>query len=833
LAQDRVLKICCPRHFGTGLFVKPIFISYSSRRRDLTETLARRLEGAAVTLPDGTTGQLAVWWDRELRPGRPFTPDITRALDEAPAVIVIWSDGAVASDWVYAEAVRAAGQHKLVTVSDSGLDPKRIPLPFNIVHSCRLDDHPAILNAIQKIIAGEGSELPADLPGATFRNWLIDPKQEALPARAVALRPASLLVARHRIVPFIDIHGLRENFVAWATGTPAHALGRRALGRLVHGPGGLGKTRALIEVADALTRDHGWLAGFVPRGIRGAVPGDGPFDRLILGGRDAAGLLLVVDYAESRQDDVVWLADRLMAHADRGARPARLVLLSRGAGDWWRELVRQSQSLQDLFSLGGDRCDEIEIPERIVPADRLRMFEMAVESFRALGDQLNADGARSPAKSSAFTQAIESGGDYDRPLAVQMAALLHAYGVDAGPGGHTVARLLDLVLGLEYEHWGKILKLYQPGNLRPNLGEAVRHGVAQLTLVDGVATADAALIGADPFYRAATDINVPDVQRVLERLFPRADGGIAPLEPDLIGEHHVAEVTDAALLDVSLVWAGNDSDKRRQILTVLQRASRPEHGPLAGRAEALLDHVIRDHVQALAADMIAVMTDTPGALLERFERHLPVLDEETLTVVGDALPLRSLALMEFSLRIAARLADDARQTSDDASGAPSDVSLGAHEASLSRLAGRLNNLGVRLSSLGRREEALVASQEAVAIYRRLAETRPDAFLADLALSLGSQGEALAQAGQHADAAGAFREGLAVIAPFVERHLQAFDGRAGGLLRDYIAACEKAGTAPDVALLERIVRTLGVGRDAEPKSKQLLIDKISDNHIIIL
>jgi hypothetical protein len=48
------------------------------------------------------------------------------------------------------------------------------------------------------------------------------------------------------------------------------------------------------------------------------------------------------------------------------------------------------------------------------------------------------------------------------------------------------------------------------------------------------------------------------------------------------------------------------------------------------------------------------------------------------------------------------------------------------------LATSLNNLGRDLSNLGRREEALAASQEAVDIYRRLAQTRPDAFLPDLA-----------------------------------------------------------------------------------------------------
>ncbi len=110
-----------------------------------------------------------------------------------------------------------------------------------------------------------------------------------------------------------------------------------------------------------------------------------------------------------------------------------------------------------------------------------------------------------------------------------------------------------------------------PGQ-RPNLSQAIRRGVAQLTLIDGVDTRaiGAALISGDPFYREATDINVSDVQRALGLLFPGAGDGLSALEPDLIGEHHVAEVTNAGLLDVSLAWAGDKDSERRQILTVLQ-----------------------------------------------------------------------------------------------------------------------------------------------------------------------------------------------------------------------------------------------------------------------
>jgi hypothetical protein len=107
-------------------------------------------------------------------------------------------------------------------------------------------------------------------------------------------------------------------------------MGRTALGRLVHAPAGLGKTRALIEIADELMRAHGWLAGFVLRDIRGAGHelSESALERLILGGRDAAGLMLIVDYAESRQEDVLWLADRLVR---RGCRSQRDWCLSRAA----------------------------------------------------------------------------------------------------------------------------------------------------------------------------------------------------------------------------------------------------------------------------------------------------------------------------------------------------------------------------------------------------------------------------------------------------------------------------------------------------------------------
>jgi hypothetical protein len=112
-----------------------------------------------------------------------------------------------------------------------------------------------------------------------------------------------------------------------------------------------------------------------------------------------------------------------------------------------------------------------------------------------------------------------------------------------------------------------------------------------------------------------------------------------------------------------------------------------------------------------------------------------------------------------------------------------------------------------LSNLGRREEALAASQKAVDIRRRLAQTRPDAFLPDLASSLGALSGALTAAERHGDAAAATHEGLITIAPFLEKHAHVFDNLARALGRDYLSACKEAGTEPDQALLMRVARTL--------------------------
>ena len=115
-----------------------VFISYSRKDRSIAKALADDLAAAGVT----------VWWDRDIYPGDDFHNAIVKALDEAQAVIVVWSEHSVASRWVRDEARRADRQNKLFTVHVPGFDPGDIPLGFGDNHSESIEERERLLAAL-------------------------------------------------------------------------------------------------------------------------------------------------------------------------------------------------------------------------------------------------------------------------------------------------------------------------------------------------------------------------------------------------------------------------------------------------------------------------------------------------------------------------------------------------------------------------------------------------------------------------------------------------------------------------------------------------------------
>jgi adenylate cyclase len=102
-----------------------IFLSYAREDVDAAKQLAGCIASAGHE----------VWWDRHIQGGSRFTNEIDRALKNAEAVVVLWSDTSVESAWVQDEAAEGRDTGRLVPITLGGCRP---PLGFRQFHSIDL-----------------------------------------------------------------------------------------------------------------------------------------------------------------------------------------------------------------------------------------------------------------------------------------------------------------------------------------------------------------------------------------------------------------------------------------------------------------------------------------------------------------------------------------------------------------------------------------------------------------------------------------------------------------------------------------------------------------------
>jgi TIR domain len=89
-----------------------------------------------------------VWWDTSLTIGDDFRNEIMTELGRARAVIVIWTDASVKSDWVRSEAGRAQADRKLIPVKLPHLLYKDLPPPFDVLHTENIGEDDKIRAAV-------------------------------------------------------------------------------------------------------------------------------------------------------------------------------------------------------------------------------------------------------------------------------------------------------------------------------------------------------------------------------------------------------------------------------------------------------------------------------------------------------------------------------------------------------------------------------------------------------------------------------------------------------------------------------------------------------------
>lgn len=142
-----------------GGVMSPVFVSYSHTDRDRVIDIIEGLKKSRV----------AVWWDDDLPPGKTWDDQIEMALEKASAVVVVWSESALASENVKDEAYYAREENKAFPVRIEDVQP---PFRFRRLQSVDLFQRPVednekwddLVDAISER-RGRGPDLEVPLPG--------------------------------------------------------------------------------------------------------------------------------------------------------------------------------------------------------------------------------------------------------------------------------------------------------------------------------------------------------------------------------------------------------------------------------------------------------------------------------------------------------------------------------------------------------------------------------------------------------------------------------------------------------------------------------------------
>ena len=364
--------------------------------------------------------------------------------------------------------------------------------------------------------------------------------------------PGKLLTAAYEVIPF-DEAGRREelDFLSGWCDSGDH---RSVL--LLTGEGGSGKTRLMIEWCRQL-RHLGWHAGFF-RPDRKAED----LDPLLEG---VAPRFIVIDYAETRLPVVEPLLLKLGLQAEGEGPKLRLVLLARRKADWWENLSRAAQQVEDLLL----RSPE---PQAITPllsqdtAERERAFRLAVKGFSfQLGLKIPKD----------LPVPDLSRSEFERVLYLHMAALTALQGERI----ETADGLLKQTLAHERQFWYDNASIF--GSQRTLMSNAFESVMAAVTLIGGVTNLDA--VSLTPRILKESPIEPREAFSISITLIalyagPRDEKEnrtvVEPLQPDLLGEELVAEALsrDEGLL--GRVLDGATPEEAYSTLTVLTRLAR-------------------------------------------------------------------------------------------------------------------------------------------------------------------------------------------------------------------------------------------------------------------
>jgi tetratricopeptide (TPR) repeat protein len=531
----------------------------------------------------------------------------------------------------------------------------------------------------------------------------------------------------------------------------------------VAGGAGEGKTRLLVEACGHLAGD-GWVCGWVRRGREAAA--------VEVAGRWGRPVLLVVDDADTRAG----LAELLVAARRRPGRRVRVVLAAREFGEWWSRL-REGLAPELAGALAPAHRTAL---GRLAATagEQQQRFGQAVDAFARTG------GTPAP-------QARLAGAAPATPLVLVHAAA--AVAVERSLSGPVdLDAALRWLFDAEESWWQARATAHGLGVLGP---KAVQAAVVAAVLLGAAGRDEAAgMLAHLPGLAGAGTAQRSELAVWLHGLYPQKAGEwLARTCPP--GSPNATSPTGWP--PTRRCWPGSPQPPRPGASRDRPRQRRGPGGADVHRAGARRRphprrRPGRRRVGARPAGPAAGgggggsrrrRADRPGPRLAAVAA-LP-LTAEVLDALAAAIPYPTRVLAHTAAAVAqARL---------------------AHADTGEQRAERLTTLGIRRSGLGRWEQALAATEEAVAVWRRLAAARPEAFVPDLATALSNLGAMLWGLGRREEAVTATEEALGILRRLAAARPDAFEPHVAtalnnlGLLLWGLGRWEEALAAAEEAL----------------------------------
>ncbi|MBB3095308.1 tetratricopeptide (TPR) repeat protein [Actinoplanes campanulatus] len=547
----------------------------------------------------------------------------------------------------------------------------------------------------------------------------------AVPLSAADARaqPSRMLLARHRIVPFTGRDGMLSDLAEWLAGEAPLAV------RLIHAPGGQGKTRLAGEVADRCVTD-GWTVWRVLH-----TPTPLPGSRVDLPG---GPVLAVVDYADRWPPSALLTLITQLQQLSAATSPVvRVLLLARSAGYWWPALADRVES--DLTVPSAD----LALPS--LSADRVTLYTAAAARFAAVlgpGDTVRPPGPgddRLAADDDAVWPLPPGLGDdrFGQVLAVHMAALAavdaRRHGDDTPAGPEAVSAYL---LRREAAHWHHLHARAENPLVTPP--KVMHRTVWTATLTGALARPDAR--------EALRQAGLDGGDRLIDdhrACYPSADSRtvLEPLHPDRLGEDLIAlsvpgHDRGGGLTDDWTLTAA-------PLLTGAREEAGPGEGaPWSGAALTVLvetsrrwPHVATELLYPLIRQRPELAIEAGGATLTRLA-GIPGIDPAVLEPIEDLLPPHRHIDLDVAAAAISTILTERR------------LAANADPVARARL---LSAHAMMLSNAGQRDASLRAAKAAAAMFRRLDATQPGRYRPELVDALVSVMSALMDLSRFAQA----------------------------------------------------------------------------------